>query len=40
MTWLVVCLLPALPFLPYLLDKRAQPALAEQGDWRTEYQLD
>jgi carbamoyltransferase len=25
---------------PYLLDKRAQPALAEQGDWRTEYQLD
>ncbi|MGH9361928.1 MAG: carbamoyltransferase C-terminal domain-containing protein, partial [Thermoanaerobaculia bacterium] len=25
---------------PYLLDKRAQPAFAEQGDWRREYQLD
>ena len=25
---------------PYLLDKRAQPALAEQGDWRQEYGLD
>ena len=25
---------------PFLLDKQAQPALAEQGDWRQEFQLD
>jgi carbamoyltransferase len=25
---------------PFLLDKRAQPALAEKGDWRQEFQLD
>ncbi|MFL6193838.1 MAG: carbamoyltransferase [Thermoanaerobaculia bacterium] len=25
---------------PFLLDKRAQPALAEKGDWRREFQLD
>jgi carbamoyltransferase len=25
---------------PFLLEKKAQPALAEQGDWRQEFQLD
>jgi carbamoyltransferase len=25
---------------PFLLDKRAQPQLAEKGDWRQEFQLD
>jgi carbamoyltransferase len=25
---------------PFLLEKRAQPALAEKGDWRQEFQLD
>jgi len=25
---------------PYLLDKKAQPAVEERGDWRQEYQLD
>ena len=25
---------------PFLLDKRPQPALAESGDWRQDYQLD
>jgi carbamoyltransferase len=25
---------------PFLLDKRAQPKLAEKGDWRQEFQLD
>jgi carbamoyltransferase len=25
---------------PFLLDKRAQPPLEEQGDWRQEFQLD
>jgi len=25
---------------PFLLDKKAQPALAEKGDWRQEFQLD
>ena len=25
---------------PFLLDKRAQPRLEEQGDWRREYALD
>ena len=25
---------------PYLLDKKAQPAFQEEGDWRQEFQLD
>jgi carbamoyltransferase len=25
---------------PFLLEKKAQPALAEEGDWRREFQLD
>jgi hypothetical protein len=25
---------------PYLLDKRAQPAFQDEGDWRQEFQLD
>ena len=25
---------------PFLLDKKAQPAFAEKGDWRQDYQLD
>ena len=25
---------------PYLLDKKAQPAFQDEGDWRQEFQLD
>jgi carbamoyltransferase len=25
---------------PFLLDKKAQPAIEEKGDWRQEFQLD